>query len=121
MDFPSIPYYFLDANGETRLAQSTEQKLRAMKCMGSEEARVAFTKIEEAEVSTMFLCFDHAFGRGPPVLWETMIFGGPLDQYQDRCAGSREQALAMHEKACELARAKERIRAGGLKASPEGE
>jgi hypothetical protein len=30
---------------------------------------------------------DHNYnfsGRSPPVLWETMIFGGPRDQYQER-------------------------------------
>lgn len=51
--------------------------------------------IGEAKVSTVFLGFDHGW-EGEPVLWETMVFGGPLDQEQDRCSGSREQALAMH-------------------------
>ena len=36
-------------------------------------------------VSTVFLGLDHGFtSAGPPVLWETMIFGGPLDEYQLR-------------------------------------
>jgi hypothetical protein len=39
---------------------------------------------------------DHQWGEGPPILWETMVFGGPMDQEQDRCGGSREQAEAMH-------------------------
>lgn len=34
---------------------------------------------------------------GPPILWETMVFGGPLDQETNRCAGAREQAMAMHQ------------------------
>jgi hypothetical protein len=58
-------------------------------------------------VSTVFLGFDHGWGDGPPVLWETMVFGGPMDQEQDRCSGSREQALAMHERMVQ--RVKEKI------------
>jgi hypothetical protein len=37
----------------------------------------------------------------PVVLWETMVFGGKLDQEQDRCSGSREQAEAMHARMVE--------------------
>jgi hypothetical protein len=54
-------------------------------------------------VSTVFLGLDHSFGGGPPVLWETMIFGGPHDQYQDRHT-SRDDALAGHAAAVALAR-----------------
>jgi hypothetical protein len=46
-----------------------------------------------AQVSTVFLGLDHGFGR--PVLWETMIFGGPLDGFQARYT-SLEDALAGH-------------------------
>lgn len=49
-------------------------------------------------VSTVFLGLDHGYGDGPPILFETMIFGGPHDQYQTRCS-TYEQALAMHERA----------------------
>jgi hypothetical protein len=48
-------------------------------------------------VSTVFLGIDHNFGDGPPILWETMVFGGKLDQEMDRCAGDQDQAEAMHE------------------------
>lgn len=48
-------------------------------------------------ISTTFLGLDHRFGGGgPPVLWETMVFGGPLNGECERCSGSREQAEAMH-------------------------
>jgi hypothetical protein len=54
-------------------------------------------------VSTVFLGVDHnCSGRGPPVLWETVIFGGPDDEYQKRYS-SLEAALAGHEKALVLA------------------
>lgn len=36
-------------------------------------------------VSTAFLGLDHNFrSSGPPVLFETMVFGGPLDEYRRR-------------------------------------
>lgn len=57
---------------------------------------VAKTKVGEALVSTVFLGLDYNFGQGPPVLWETLVFGGPHEDEQDRCSGSREQAEAMH-------------------------
>lgn len=43
------------------------------------------TRVGDARVSTVFLGINtnHPFP-GPPVLWETMVFGGPLDQYQRR-------------------------------------
>jgi hypothetical protein len=61
------------------------------------------TTIGKVRVSTIFLGLDHNFyDDGPPILWETMIFGGEHDQYQDRCAGGWEQAEAMHMKAVAL-------------------
>ena len=51
-------------------------------------------------ISTVFLGIDHQFGlSGPPVLWETMVFGGVLDGYQDRYT-SRAAALAGHQAVC---------------------
>jgi hypothetical protein len=43
------------------------------------------TKItDKIEVSTVFLGLDHAFISGTPLLFETMIFGGKHDGYQER-------------------------------------
>lgn len=57
--------------------------------------------IGDVRVSTVFLGLDYNFGEGPPVLWETMIFGGEHDQYTRRY-DSRTDALAGHVKAVEL-------------------
>lgn len=46
--------------------------------------RVDKTKIGNVQVSTVFLCIDHSFESGEPVLFETMVFGGPLDGEMDR-------------------------------------
>ena len=57
-------------------------------------------------VSTVFLGLNHNFGDGPPLLWETMIFGGPHDDYQERYA-TRTEALEGHKRAITLASEKE--------------
>jgi hypothetical protein len=64
--------------------------------------RVARTEFEGGYVSTVFLGLNHAFTDGPPVLWETMIFGGPNDGWQDRYT-SRAGAEAGHLRAVALA------------------
>jgi hypothetical protein len=52
-------------------------------------------------VSTVFLGLDHGFGSEKPLLWETMIFGGDHDLYQDRYS-SIEDALIGHQQAVDL-------------------
>ena len=49
-------------------------------------------------VSTVYLGLDHGWGDGPPLIYETMIFGGPNDQWQDRYT-TREQAVKGHRRA----------------------
>jgi hypothetical protein len=47
--------------------------------------RVALTDTDNGQVSTVFLGIDHSFSEdGPPVLFETMVFGGTLDGEQER-------------------------------------
>lgn len=58
-------------------------------------------KIDNGKVSTVFLGLDHQFGNGPPLLFETMIFGGPHDGYQERCS-TWDEAEAQHEVAMKL-------------------
>lgn len=60
---------------------------------------VAKTKVGDSDVSTVFLGLDHRYGdEGPPMVFETMIFGGPLADYQKRCSTWAE-AEAMHAEA----------------------
>ncbi len=56
---------------------------------------VGKTTIGAVDVSTVFLGLDHGYGDGPPVLFETMVFGGPLDGEQVRYK-TWEQAEAGH-------------------------
>jgi hypothetical protein len=69
----------------------------------SESHLLAEDQIGEVCISTVFLGLDHQFGDGPPLLWETMIFGGEHDQYQERYS-TREEALAGHQAALDLVR-----------------
>jgi hypothetical protein len=57
--------------------------------------RIAKTKIGRVEVSTVFLTIDHNWAGGPPILFETMIFGGPHDESQWRYH-TRAEAEAGH-------------------------
>lgn len=64
--------------------------------------RVAHTAITTAngriEVSTIFLVLDHGWNGSVPILWETMVFGGPDDMEQRRYS-SRAAAVAGHAEA----------------------
>lgn len=63
--------------------------------------RVANDLVGGVRVSTVFLSLDCSFDDGPPLWFETMIFGGPHDGYQDRCTTWAE-AEAQHAKALAL-------------------
>ena len=63
----------------------------------SSNRTVAKTTVGGADVSTVFLGLDHSFGSGPPLLFETMVFGGPFDQEQKRYT-TWEQAEKGHNK-----------------------
>lgn len=55
--------------------------------------------VGDARVSTVFLGIDHNFMGGyEPILWETMIFGGEHDGYQERYS-SRQEAEQGHVEA----------------------
>lgn len=55
-------------------------------------------------ISTVFLGISF---ESQPKLWETMIFGGKLNEFQVRCGGSKEQAEAMHADAVMAAKVAE--------------
>jgi hypothetical protein len=74
--------------------------------MENDSRRVSYTQItSEIEVSTVFIGIDHRhYGKGPPILFETMIFGGPLDGQEWRYS-SYDDAQTGHEMAIKSARA----------------
>lgn len=68
------------------------------------DRKIARTEIGDVLVSTVFLGLDHSFlPDSPPILFETMIFGGEHDGYQDRYR-TIEEAKAGHERAVRIAK-----------------
>lgn len=91
--------YILDEKGQP---VAEPDLMKWAKWFEAAERHVGDERIGESGISTVFLAMDHDYGcRGEPLLWETMVFGGALDQEQDRCSGTREQAEAMHARMVE--------------------
>jgi len=69
------------------------------------DRRVARTEVGDVVVSTVFLVIDHNhFGGGGPILFETMVFGGSLDQEMKRYR-TWDEAAAGHEEMVALVKA----------------
>jgi hypothetical protein len=85
--------YILNEQGEVVPCENT---LTWAKWFETADRTVAKTQGQGWMVSTVFLGMDHQFGDGPPMLWETLVFGGPLDGEGDRYA-TAEEARAGHE------------------------
>jgi len=93
-------YYILDGHTPVACGFMTCATWLEANC---EALHVARTQNGDVKVSTVFLGINHQYGpEGPPMLFETMIFGGAHDEYQDRCS-TWEQAEVMHAKACATA------------------
>lgn len=61
------------------------------------------TEREGVRVSTIFMGLNHRhFGNGPPIVFETMIFGGMRDGFVERYC-SFDDAVMGHSRACLLA------------------
>jgi hypothetical protein len=94
-------YYTLDDAGEP---VATRDVLAWARWMEKAERHVARDDVGfDVFVSTVFLGLDHSWGSGRPLLWETMIFGGPEDGYQCRYS-SRADAVTGHAAAVVIAR-----------------
>lgn len=101
----------LPRGGEVKYYNRKGQEITADKVDWSgENRRVARTEItDKVLVSTAFLVINHNFGDGPPVLFETMVFGGPLDQECERY-NTEEEALAGHQRIVSRVRATEKAK-----------
>ena len=63
------------------------------------------TEIGQSRISTVFMSMDHGLagliGDGTPVLFETMVFGGEHDEYQERYH-TYDEAEEGHKRVCEM-------------------
>jgi len=72
----------------------------------SSDRIVEQTQIRDVTVSTVFLALNHNYGKGEPLIYETMVFKGPLDGEMNRYA-TKEQAIEGHRIMVEKVKAKE--------------
>lgn len=88
--------YVLDGNRKPVHAESFDAW-----CLWRSKATcvVAQTEIGDFAISTVFLGVDHNHADGPPLLFETAIFGLGLPDIASRCS-TWQQAEAQHAEIC---------------------
>lgn len=84
--------YILDDDG-TPVVEPDLMKWGEWFCR--QDRHVAENIIAHVRVSTVFLGINNSFGCGAPLLFETMVFGGPFDGEQRRYS-TKDEALAGH-------------------------
>ncbi len=90
-------HYILDENNQPVEVEDILEWARLIS--DDKKKRVDYTKIGNVTISTVFLGLDHGWGREHiPILFETMIFGGRLDNYQNRYE-TYDQAVEGHKNA----------------------
>ena len=97
--------YILDENGEPMKLDGDLMDVVFKYGMWTQnnEVHIFDDTIDGIRVSTVFLGVDHNFGRGPAVLFETMVFGGDYNHYCCRYC-NRLQAKAGHDQALSMVR-----------------
>lgn len=94
--------YMLNDAGEPELCEDYlawalwfedgEQRFVAEDCVSARDGR------SKVRVSTMFIGIDTSLGSiKPPLLWETMVFGGAMHRFCER-HGSLADAVDKHQK-----------------------
>lgn len=101
-------HWRLDVDGKTPVPCDMQEWVAWMamnEAAGIDYRRVALTRRwgRTVVVSTVFLTIDHAWDDGPPVLWETMVFGGPHHEHQERYT-SWDDAIAGHKRIVHMVR-----------------
>jgi hypothetical protein len=87
--------YILDENNNPVVCTDT---LRWGRWFENADRSVRKTEAFGCLVSTVFLGLDHRYDKGPPLIFETMIFGPdehPLNEYQTRCS-TWDEAVHQH-------------------------
>lgn len=95
-------FYILDADKNIIPVRTTAEKMAYYRWYEDpDNRRVARTEQDGISVSTVFLGLDHSFNKegGLPVVFESMVFGGPMDQSQDRYC-TWDEAMKGHVELC---------------------
>lgn len=91
---------------EGKVAVAVSDTMEWAKCFEADNRHVDLTEMDNVYVSTVFLGINHQYGEGPPLLFETMVFGGVLDQEQDRYS-TWDEAVIGHKNTVERVKAAE--------------
>jgi len=86
-----------------------EDLLEWARWLETADRHVAETHIGTTRISTVFLGLNHQRGSGPPLIFETVIFGGKLNGYQRRCS-TWDEAEAQHQDGVRAVRARDQPR-----------
>lgn len=70
----------------------------------ADATRIGYDEIGDVHVSTVWLGMNHQWGDGPPLIFESMIFEGDHDGWQDRYS-TKEQAAEGHRRIVEAIKA----------------
>lgn len=93
-----IKYYTLNENNEP----VETDLINGLNFFESAQRYLKKTRFKSGVVSTVFLIIDHNhWGNGEPLLFETMIFGSPVNEWMSRCA-RYDDAMLIHKSAEDL-------------------
>lgn len=106
-----MQYFDIEGNPVEFDLESPEGMEMMVKLWNKEYRRVAQDYVGDIHVSTVFLPIDHGWGEGPPILFETMVFGYGDDEeaiWEGRewqwSYATKEEALVGHAKVLEAVR-----------------
>ncbi len=97
-----LPHLYYNRCGEPITHEQQMEEWKQPDFDWDKMKRVALQEQGDIRVSTVFLGLNHQYGGGPPLIFETMIFGGEYDEEQWRYTTEAE-ALQGHEAAVALA------------------
>jgi hypothetical protein len=95
-----MDFYFQKDDGSVERVTDNTSEFAILNSIG--KRIIQQTSQGDVTVSTVFLMFDHNFRNdGPPILWETMIFGGKHNGDTTRYISAKDAKLG-HAIACQL-------------------
>lgn len=98
--------WILDENREPVYEPDTK---KFSEWFGKADRVVAKDAVGDVLVSTVFLGINHQFGEGPPILFETLVFDGPLDGEMHRYSTWDEAVEGHRQMLVEVKRAEIKV------------
>lgn len=78
--------------------------------IGNAKNSLVKTEVGVCLVSTVFLCINHNFGLGEPILFETMVFpnGSLIEEYCERYT-TYDEAMEGHQRICKMVEDQQKV------------